>query len=284
MPEWWLPVALLVTLAVVAVVLLLLIRRRRQRLAQIPRKRGPQLKFPLVLAHGILGFDEFKVGPFRGQYFRGVAPRLEQLGTKIYAFQVHPTATVASRAATLAKALSELDAPRVNIVAHSMGGLDARYVAAKLSMGKRVASIVTVGTPHRGTPLADMGAGLWLVAPATRLLMEKAGFDAHGLIELTTERMSRFNAEVLNQEETFYGSWLAKASFLNLNPMLLPTWQLLRMKSGDNDGLVPVTSQAWGETCGNIDADHWAQVGWALGFDAPAFYEAVVDDLIARGL
>ena len=284
MPEWWPPVALLVTLALVVVVVLLLIRRRRQRLVEIPRRRAVQLRYPLVLAHGILGFDEFKVGPFKGQYFRGVAPRLERLGTKIYAFQVHPTATVASRAADLARALGALDAPRVNIVAHSMGGLDARYVASRLSLGPRVASIVTVGTPHRGTPLADLGAGLWLVAPATRLLMQKAGFDAHGLLELTTERMVRFNEEVLDQKDTFYGSWLAKASFVRLNPMLLPTWQLLKMKAGDNDGLVPVTSQAWGETCGNIDADHWAQVGWALGFDAPAFYEAVVDDLIGRGL
>ena len=40
----------------------------------------------------------------------------------------------------------------------------------------------------------------------------------------------------------------------------------------------------WGVTCGEIEADHWAQVGWALGFDAPEFYESVVTDLIERGL
>ena len=50
-----------------------------------------------------------------------------------------------------------------------------------------------------------------------------------------------------------------------LTPLLFPTWQLLRTKSGDNDGLVPVSSQAWGETCGTIEADHWAQIGWAGG-------------------
>ena len=210
--------------------------------------------------------------------------RLEKLGTRVYSFKVHPTATVSSRAAELAKAIEALDSDRVNIVAHSMGGLDARFAASKLSLGKKVASIITVGTPHRGTPLADLGSGLWLVAPATRLLMDKGGFDAHGLLELTTERMKRFNEEVLDQEGVFYGHWLARARFRSLNPMLLPTWQVLRMKAGDNDGLVPITSQAWGVTCGEIEADHWAQVGWALGFDAPAFYEAVVDDLIGRGL
>lgn len=285
MASWWPAIGVAVAIALLlALLIVLVVQRRRRRVAQIPRKHGAQLKFPLVLAHGILGFDELKLGPFRQRYFRGVAPRLERLGTRIYTFKVHPTAVVSSRAAALAKAVIALDAPRVNIVAHSMGGLDARYLAAKLALAGKVASIVTVGTPHRGTPLADLGAGLWLVAPTTKLLMDKAGFDAHGLLELTTERMEAFNREVPDQEGIFYGSWLAKASFTLINPLLLPTWQLLRMKAGDNDGLVPVSSQQWGETCGTIEADHWGQVGWALGFDAPAFYENVVTDLIGRGL
>jgi len=284
MPSRWLFVALLIVLAVVAGVALAWLRRRR-RVARRPRKLPARLRFPVVLAHGILGFDELKLGPLKGQYFKGVEPRLTKLGARVYSFQVHPTAAVASRASELARAIASLDAPRVNIVAHSMGGLDARYAASKLALQGRVASIVTVGTPHRGTPLADLGAGLWLVAPATRLLLEKAGFDVDGFFELTTKRMKQFNREVPDHPDIFYGSWLAKAPGLTtLTPLLLPTWQLLRAKSGDNDGLVPVASQKWGETCGRIEADHWAQIGWAGGFDAPAFYEVVVKDLMQRGL
>lgn len=282
--EWWMLVAVLLALLALVAGVAGFRAWQRRRLAKIVPRRGPQLKFPVVLAHGVLGFDELKLGPLRNQYFRGVASRLERLGSKVYAFRVHPTATVASRAAELARALAAIDAPKVNIVAHSMGGLDARYAAAKLDLSKRVASIVTVGTPHRGTPLADLGSRLWLLAPAAKLLREKGDFDAHGLLELTTARMEQFNLEVPDQQGIFYGSWLARARFSLLNPMLLPTWQLLRVKAGDNDGLVPVTSQEWGVICGSIEADHWAQIGWALGFDAPAFYETVVDDLIARGL
>lgn len=284
MVETWILALLLLLVLLGAGSVVWHLRRRRKRVAEIPRRKGPGLKYPVVLAHGVFGFDEIKLGPLRSQYFRGVGARLEQLGTRVYSFRVHPTATVPSRAAELAKALEALDAERVNIIAHSMGGLDARYAASRLSASRRIASIVTVGTPHRGTPLADLGAGLWLVAPATKLLMEKGGFDAHGLLELTTDRMRRFNDEVVDQEGIFYGHWLARASFRSLNPMLLPTWQVLRMKSGDNDGLVPASSQAWGVRCGTIEADHWAQVGWALGFDAPGFYEAVIADLIERGL
>lgn len=282
MPSRWWWVVLLVVVAVLAGVALAWLRRRRRVATR--RKRPTLLRFPVVLAHGILGFDELKLGPLKGQYFKGVEPRLTKLGARVYSFQVHPTAAVASRAGELARAIAALDAPRVNIVAHSMGGLDARFAASRLAPG-RVASIVTIGTPHRGTPLADLGAGLWLVAPATRLLLDKAGFDVEGFFELTTRRMKQFNREVPDQPDIFYGSWLAKAPGLTaLTPLLLPTWQLLRTKAGANDGLVPVASQRWGEICGRIEADHWAQIGWAGGFDAPAFYEAVVKDLMQRGL
>src|SRR5512133_3396773 len=258
MLEWWPAVGVAVAIALLAALLLVLaVRRRRQRLAQIPRRHGAQLKFPLVLAHGILGFDELKLGPFREQYFRGVAPRLERLGTRIYAFPVHPTAVVSSRAAALATAVLALDAPRVNIVAHSMGGLDARYLAAKLSLAGKVASIVTVGTPHRGTPLADIGAGLWLVAPTTKLLMDKAGFDAHGMLELTTARMEAFNREVVDQEGIFYGSWLAKASFTLIKQKRVPTWQGQRRKGGDNAGRGSVDLKQRCVPCGTIESDHW---------------------------
>jgi triacylglycerol lipase len=232
-----------------------------------------------------MGFDELAVGPFRRRYFHGVESRLTRLGARVYSFPVHPLASVAARAESLKKALDAIDAPRVNIVAHSMGGLDARYLASRLGAAGRVASIVTVGTPHRGTPLADLGAGLWLVAPMLRMASSRLGVDAEGLFDLTSARMQHFNEVVPDVPGVFYGAWLAKATRArDLTPLLLPTWTLLGRKAGDNDGLVPVSSQRWGESCGTVEADHWAQIGWAGDFDAPAFYEGVVRDLVGRGL
>src|SRR5262245_44684300 len=133
--EWILPAVLLfVALLISGAAIAYAVRRRRKRVEEIPRRKGPLLKHPVVLAHGILGFDELKVGPIKSHYFRGVGARLEKIGTKVYSFRVHPTATVESRAAELAKAVEAIDAERVNIVAHSMGGLDARYLASKLSL------------------------------------------------------------------------------------------------------------------------------------------------------
>ncbi len=64
----------------------------------------------------------------------------------------------------------------------------------------------------------------------------------------------------------------------------MPAHRLLRRKAGDNDGIVPSDSQRWGEVVAEVQADHWAQIGWTQGFDAPSLYERVLEELKARGL
>ena len=70
----------------------------------------------------------------------------------------------------------------------------------------------------------------------------------------------------------------------NLNLLLRPGFRYLTGRTGANDGLIPTSSQVWGEVLDEIDADHWAQIGWSNYFDAPAFYEKLVRELGVRGL
>jgi triacylglycerol lipase len=44
---------------------------------------------------------------------------------------------------------------KVHIIAHSMGGLDARHLISRLGYSDRVASLSTISTPHHGTRIAD---------------------------------------------------------------------------------------------------------------------------------
>ena len=44
---------------------------------------------------------------------------------------------------------------KLHIIAHSQGGVDSRYVMSALGYDKYIASLITVATPHLGTPLAD---------------------------------------------------------------------------------------------------------------------------------
>jgi len=215
-----------------------------------------------------------------------VAERLRQVGAQVHVTRVHPLASIKNRAEELARAVRLLDTRRVNIIAHSMGGLDARYAIARLGLSDRVASLVTIGTPHRGTPLADAGTSLlgdrlWLEGVLARL-----GVDMDALHDLTTARMQTFNEEVPDARGVLYASYLARTQgrALAFNPLLLPTYLYLSGRAGENDGLVPTSSQRWGDLLGEVDADHWAQIGWSARFDAPGFYAGVLQELARRGV
>jgi len=276
----WIAGALVAAAAAILLVLWLR-RRRRPRWPLRPRRRGP--RHPVVLAHGLLGFDEIRIGRARTDYFRGVSARLEREGCVVHRCRVAKTASIAARAAELAAFVNELDARRVNLVAHSMGGLDARYALAKLGLRRKVASLVTIGTPHRGTPLADLGAGL--AARGVLGALRRIGVDLDALHDLTTPRMVAFNRVVGDAPGVHCASVVgAPLRRRDVSPVLVPTFLWLGEIAGANDGMVPAASQRWGEVISEIGADHFAQIGWSHRFDAAAFYAELLRELRGRGL
>jgi triacylglycerol lipase len=225
-----------------------------------------------VLAHGVLGFDEIAVAGRRHKYFRNIADQLAPLG-EIVSPRLPATASVSVRAGRLVELLGEVAGDRVNVIAHSMGGLDARFAISRLGLGKRVASLVTIGSPHLGTPLADL--------PLSRATGKILRLQA--LHDLTPEALKRFNAEVADVEGIAYCSVVAATNLAHTNPLLWPTHAYLSARCGANDGLVPASSQRWGRVLREVQADHWAQVGWSLKFDAVALYEEILKELVGLG-
>src|SRR5438309_9954932 len=131
----WLLLALAATI-IVAVALQHWKQSRKLRRARKPT--APRL--PVVLAHGFLGFDEIGLGNRKHLYFRGIGKQLERAGAQLYCPRVPPASSVSARAARLADLIRALPEPRVNIVAHSMGGLDARFAISRLGLADKVAS------------------------------------------------------------------------------------------------------------------------------------------------
>jgi triacylglycerol lipase len=167
-----------------------------------------------------------------------------------------------------------------------MGGLDARYAISRLGLAAKVVSLTTIGTPHRGTPLADVGTELLGERLGLRRLAGALRLGTEAFYALTTARMAAFNAEVPDMRGVAYGSWVAafEAHDRALHPLLLPGYLYLARREGPNDGLVPAASQRWGEVLGTVEADHWAQVGWSSRFDAQALYASLFEQLRVRGL
>jgi triacylglycerol lipase len=108
------------------------------------------------LVHGLLGYGQLKVcGWTIASYFSNIPEFLSASGNRVLVAQLSPTGGVAERATQL-KLFLDREAPRepVHLLAHSMGGLDARYMISRLDMAARVLTLTTLGTAHRGTAFA----------------------------------------------------------------------------------------------------------------------------------
>ncbi|MBI5125249.1 MAG: hypothetical protein HZA70_03355 [Planctomycetes bacterium] len=261
--------------------------------------------YPIILAPGVFGFNRKTIS-----YFLGITRYLNDMG-----FQTMHTKTVVARVERRAMVLKhqiegylkKTRASKVNIIAHSMGGLDARYMIAKLDMADRVASLSTVVTPHRGTSIADWGirrGGLVL-----RLLKGLLRMDTKLIYDLTTESCHRFNEEVANARQVRYFTYSGSKTKLRLNPLFWPAHDVIMKEEGENDGLVSVNSARWvaggrasmGDPAGrpynngvkymgNFRADHLDLIGWNLGlkilrsFNAKRFYHHVAENIKEEGL
>ena len=222
----------------------------------------PRVRQPLVLVHGLLGFDVLHVGPVRlKRYFPGIEDSLRRAGNRVYSARLTPTAGVAQRAAEL-RAYLDRESPHepVHIFAHSMGGLDARYMISCLGMEERVLSLTTIGTPHRGSPYADWAIPRvkHFVKPLLRLL----SMPDQGFYDLTTDGCRAFNERVPDVPSVRYFSVAGRCSPAWVGVEWLVSHAVVQRQEGPNDGLVSVASATWGEHTDVWDGDHLSLINW----------------------
>ena len=220
----------------------------------------PRLNAPVVLAHGLCGFDRlFAFGRVVKDYFPGIRERLEAVGNRVLVARVTPTAGVARRAADLKKFITqELPNEAVHLIAHSMGGLDARYMVSRLGMESRVLSLTTVGTPHRGTAFADWGVSRFarLVEPLMRYFL----LPCEAFRDLTTESCRRFNEDVRNAPGVRYYSVAGSCDPAWIGFEWRLPYRMVQRAEGANDGIVSVASARGVNTptCGRATISTWS--------------------------
>jgi triacylglycerol lipase len=228
----------------------------------------PKLRAPIVLVHGLFGFDKIQVaGATLASYFPTIPELMRSAGNRVLIPTLTPTGAVEQRAAQLKDYLLK-NAPNepAHLVAHSMGGLDSRYLISCLGMADRVLSLTTIATPHRGTSFADWGVNHFerIVKP----LLNAVGMPHQAFYDLTRKNCQAFNEKVPDAPAVRYFSVAGRHDGHFLHPEWLVPFGIVKAAEGDNDGIVSVESARYGEQCDVWDGDHLSLVNWPNPFRA----------------
>jgi triacylglycerol lipase len=246
------------------------------------------MAFPILLVHGVCRFDELwrealnvdnSADPDLDNlhYFKGIRTMLLKKGFSVFHSNVPWAAPVEDRADNLNKnivdLLAETGAQKVNIIAHSMGGLDTRHMLykdrEKGRIHERIASITTISTPHGGSPFADWGVkNLGALIP----LAAKMKIDIRAFHDLTTDACRRFNdtPEVIEFEDKMSQTiqiftYAGRQNYWGVVGILKPAFRIIHSLEGDNDGLVSVKSAKWRDAFFQSilnHTDHLNELGW----------------------
>jgi triacylglycerol lipase len=237
-------------------------------------------RYPVVLVHGAGGEMYFGTP----QYFFGVEGALQERGYRVYTPALPAYAHSSQRAQALADALDDLlaetGASRAHLIGHSQAGLDFRVLLSPqgLAYGDRVATATTLSTPHLGLHPSFAGLSTYFGMDVTEAYLS-GEFAQRYPDPPGTPRFSwaaaTCGAYELTCLDTHHDEVVAAAlasSYLSLRNLYGTDGH-----GGDNDGVVPVSTAAWGTFLGVLPADHWDLVGQIplqrLGtFDHHAFY------------
>jgi triacylglycerol lipase len=204
-------------------------------------------RYPVVLAHGLLGFSELPLGTLGSiSYWNGISPAFSAHSITHVTTSVPPTHSIQDRAAVLARAILDKarDTP-INIVAHSMGGLDARYMISCLKPhGVDVRSLVTVATPHRGSAFADYVLG---GLHRKQSLHESTGGgrtkDIQSRVQRNEEGLTREDVAAAERETEKLGWWDLRNLYWAMERMGLGTDAFSQLTQGHMCGRFNPTVQ-----------------------------------------
>jgi triacylglycerol lipase len=249
-----------------------------------------RLRYPVVFMHGFGMAAALR----RHGHLYEFAMDLRARGVWAFAPNVPPYNPVPVRTGIwrerMERVLEATGSEKLNLIAHSMGGLDARYLISREGFHDRIASLITISSPHHGSSIASFlldqpdRLRAWLTDLAnwlgTTAMPEVDADFLNTVTELTPAYMAeRFNPNVPDHPDVRYWSFSAsagKGTGRGISPFLRPLNVILHNREGINDGFVSVRSAMWGEYLGPIEADHAQQLGLQFpsrdAFDALGFY------------
>lgn len=260
-------------------------------------------KYPILLVHGVFFRDSRLLN-----YWGRIPAELEKNGAEIFYGEQQSALSIEDSSKELAKKIEEIVSStgcgKVNIIAHSKGGLDSRYAISQLGSDKYVASLTTINTPHRGCIFAEylLHAAPEKLVKTIETTYNKAFYalgdkspDFMSAVKcLTNSFCEGFNKTVPDSPDVMYQSVGSKANKHRSGRFPLNvSYPIVKKYDGDNDGLVALDSAPWGEKFtpiypkGRRGITHADMIDLnredIKGFDVREFYVQLVSDLKKRG-
>lgn len=260
-------------------------------------------KYPLLLVHGVF-FRDFKYLNYWGR----IPEELEKNGAVIYYGNHQSADSVEGSGRELAQRIrqitGETGCEKLNIIAHSKGGLDCRYALSEPGIADKVASLTTINTPHRGCLFAD-----YLLEKIPENVQKKTADTYNRTLkvlgdenpdfikavrDLTADACGKRNGYIRDAEGVYYQSVGSKCNrAVNGRFPLNFTYYLVKYFGGENDGLVSTESFPWGEQYrlvtvkGKRGVSHGDMIDLNRenipGFDVREFYVNLVAQLKQKG-
>lgn len=261
-------------------------------------------RYPILLVHGFVFRDNKHLN-----YWGRIPGQLEINGADIYYGQHSSALSVEDSARELKTRIeaivAETGCEKLNVIAHSKGGLDCRYAIAHLGIADKIASLTTVNTPNKGCPYADILLQKipmiiqhhWarVYNTAARKLGDPSPDFIAGVKSLTESSCN----ERFDINEVFEGIYCQSVGSVLKYPRhaqfpLNIASSIVRYYDGDNDGLVPIESFRWGENFILLRSNKSRGISHGdivdmnrsnlPDFDVREFYVQLVADLKRRGL
>lgn len=264
------------------------------KLKEFPEPERIKVKHPVLLCHGY-GAITVLVKPAP---LYDVAILMRTHNVLAYAPNIVPYAQIEVRAESwvrlIRKLMDELECPKLNIIAHSMGGLDIRYAITKLDMAPVVESLTTVSTPHHGTSVAELllNAPEIISSKVTGLmdwLGDRVYPDSKSDSFASAEQLTRdyvnneFNPAVPNIEGIRYYSYSCAVGKGTDEPVqVLARYQNnhVYQNEGPNDGMVSVQSAKWGKHIKTGNISHLEQMNFNTKEDRKPLFRSFWLDII----
>lgn len=223
-------------------------------------------KYPILLLHGMGFHDRLPI-----HYYWGRVPAaLRKRGADVYFGNQDGNATIQYNAECLVPViegiLKKTGAEKLNIIAHSKGGLEARYLISTLGMGEHIASVTTLCTPHNGSPTVEKLLGwfphlIWFGSLVTDVYRKIAGDhkpQTFRVIEqLTVSFLKEFNAKNPDMPGIFYQSYAFVMKGWYSDLLMSFSNIIVNFFEGENDGFLPPANVRWTNFRGVYRSSGW---------------------------